>query len=216
MQPASRPGLVELAPQSRNGSFDRIRRDRLIVSVERILDHLTAHDRARAAQQQFQQIGLAPGKADIPVPVVRDPRSRVEPEPTCFQYRPGAGTGAAQQSAYARGKFVDLHRLYDIVVRPGIEPGHAILKRTARRLDDCRRHLPALAPMSQPGDAVTIRQAEIEHDRIIGRTAHRSIRVGKAMGQVAGKPPAMETIRNQPCQPFIILDDKNTHLHGLS
>src|SRR3546814_8757015 len=59
-------------------------------------------------------------------------------------------------------------------------------------LDDRGRHLPVLAAVRQPGDTIAVRQAEIEHDRVIDRAAQRAVRVRQARGDVAGKAPALE------------------------
>src|SRR3546814_19279884 len=61
-------------------------------------------------------------------------------------------------------------------------------------------------------DTIAVRQAEIEHDRVIDRAAQRAVRVRQARGDVAGKAPALEPRDREIRKASIIFDHKDAHL----
>ena len=84
------------------------------------------------------------------------------------QFGLGVAGGAAQQRADPRQHFLEMKRLCDIVVGAGVETLHLVAPAVAGGQDQ-NRHRAAVAPPGlQHRDAVHLRQADIEHDRVIG------------------------------------------------
>ena len=76
--------------------------------------------------------------------------------------------GAAQQRANPGQHFLEMKRLCDVVVGAGVEALHLVAPAVARG-EDQDRHRPAVAaPCLQHRDAVHLRQADVEHDGVIG------------------------------------------------
>ena len=61
-----------------------------------------------------------------------------------------------------------MKRLGDIVVGAGIETLHLVAPAIARGKDQYRHHTAVAAPCLQHRNAVHLRQADVEHDRVVG------------------------------------------------
>ena len=72
------------------------------------------------------------------------------------------------------------------------------------------------ASCAKPVDAITVRQAEVEDDRVVGRSIHGAVRIGEIAGDVAGEATALKPLGHQLCQSVIVLDDKHSHEGRLS
>ena len=76
--------------------------------------------------------------------------------------------GAAQQRADPRQHLLEMKRLCDIVVGAGIEALHLVAPAVARGQDQDRHGALVAAPGLQHRDAVHLRQADVEHDGVVG------------------------------------------------
>ena len=75
---------------------------------------------------------------------------------------------AAQQRADARQHFLEMERLGDIVVGAGVEALHLVAPAVARGEHQHRHGAAGAAPGLQHRDAVHLRQADVEDDRVVG------------------------------------------------
>ena len=76
--------------------------------------------------------------------------------------------GAAQQRADPRQHFLEMKRLGDIVVGAGVEALHLVAPAVARGEDQHRHRAPVAPPGFQHRNAVHLRQADVEHHRVVG------------------------------------------------
>ena len=76
--------------------------------------------------------------------------------------------GAAHQRAQARQHFLHVEGLGDIIVGAGVKALHLVAPAVARGEDQHRHLRPALRQSSSTRDAVHLRQADVEHDGVIG------------------------------------------------
>ena len=80
----------------------------------------------------------------------------------------GVAGGAAQQRANAGEDFLEMKGLCDIVVGAGIEALHLVAPAVARGEDQHRHHALVAPPGFQHRHAVHLRQADVEHDGVVG------------------------------------------------
>ncbi len=105
------------------------------------------------------------------------------------QFGLGVAGGAAQQRADPGQDFLEMKRLGDIVVGAGVETLHLVAPAVARGEDQHRHGAPVAAPGLQHRNAVHLRQADIEHDRVIGLAVAEKVpllAVERAIDHVAG------------------------------
>ena len=76
--------------------------------------------------------------------------------------------GAPQQRPQPRQDFLHMKGLGDVIVGAGVEALHLVAPTIARGQDQDRHGAAGPAPFLENGDAVLLRQAEVEHDRVIG------------------------------------------------
>ena len=76
--------------------------------------------------------------------------------------------GAADQRAHPRQHLLDVEGLGDIVVGAGVDARHLVAPAVARGQDQHRHLAPVAAPVLEHADAVHLRQADIEHDGVVG------------------------------------------------
>ncbi len=76
--------------------------------------------------------------------------------------------GAAQQRADPGQDFLEMKRLCHVVVGAGVETLHLVAPAVARGEDQNRHRAPVAAPCLQHRNAVHLRQADVEHDGVIG------------------------------------------------
>ena len=76
--------------------------------------------------------------------------------------------GAAQQRADPRQHFLEVKGFCDVVVGAGVEALHLVAPAVARGEDQDRHRALVAAPGFQHRDAVHLRQADVEHDGVVG------------------------------------------------
>ncbi len=92
----------------------------------------------------------------------------IERDRPAGQFGLGVAGGAAQQRANPRQHLLQMKRLCDIVVGAGVEALHLVAPAVARGEDQDRHGALVAAPGLQHRDAVHLRQADVEHDGVIG------------------------------------------------
>ena len=118
---------------------------------------------------------------------------------------------AAQQSADARQHFLHVEGLGDIVVGAGIEALHLVAPAVARGEDEHRHLAVGAAPFLEHADAVDHRQAEIEHDRVIGFGLAEIVAFLAVLGAVDHIARIGQSGDDLPVEIWIIFDDEQSH-----
>ena len=76
--------------------------------------------------------------------------------------------GAADERAHAGKHFFHMERLRHIVIGTGVDTGNLVAPAVAGGEDEHRHGLAGRTPFFNDGDAVELRQADIEDDGVIG------------------------------------------------
>ncbi len=101
--------------------------------------------------------------------------------------------------------------LGEIVVGPGIHAGDLVAPPVARREDDDRHLAVGAAPLLEDGDAVHLRQADIEDDDVV-RLGLAEKEAFLAVHRGIDRVARIAQRRYQlPVQVFVILDDQDAH-----
>jgi hypothetical protein len=82
-------------------------------------------------------------------------------------------TGAADQRAQAGEQFFHVEGLAQIVVGAGVDAGHLLVPAIARRQDQHRHGAAGGPPLPEHGEAIDLRQTEVENDGIVGALSPR-------------------------------------------
>ena len=80
----------------------------------------------------------------------------------------GVAGGAADERAHPRQHLLDVERLRDVIVGAGVDPLHLVRPAVARGQKQHRHGAPVAAPLLEHGEPVEPRQADVEHDRVVG------------------------------------------------
>src|ERR1700754_2359893 len=124
-------GFDERAAQLRYMRIQRIRLDRVVETVDRLLQHLTLHRAAVAIRQRFEQEQLAALQAKRPTVHQRLARGEVETEVAQGGDRQRDLRRTAGNGADAREQLLDGERLDQVVVRAQVQPFDAVGERAA-------------------------------------------------------------------------------------
>ncbi len=169
-----RPGVERVAPD-------------LLVQA-RAVEHL-----AGMAEEEMQQIELAPGEAEVAVAAPGRVRARVQRDVADRRHRLRRRWPPAQQRVQARGHLFEGERLDDVVVGARLEPADAVLDLVARGQDADGHVVAAVAQLAQDLEAVEVGHPEVEQD-------HRGsdgLRRGER-GAPAGRPHDAEALELEP------------------
>ena len=99
----------------------------------------------------------------------------------------------------------------DIVVSAGVEALDLVAPAVAGRQDDDRRLDAGAPPAVEHGDAVDLRQAEIEDDRVIRLGLAEEAAVLAVESLVDGVARMLEGGDDLAIEVFVVLDDEKTH-----
>ena len=119
---------------------------------------------------------------------------------------------APAEGTEASGKLLVRERLDEVIVRAGVEPGHAVADRVARSQHqdrDLRTGCPDRPRDLQPGD---VRQADVEHDHVdaVGRLGNLDT-VPSGRGRLDHVTVLLEQASQQADEARIVLDDQEMH-----
>ena len=159
---------IHLAAQPRDVHVDHVverrRPRRFLPDVTR--QRLARHDLALVAHQEFEQLELTNGQVDRPATAQHLARDQIHLEVADREPRRIRHAAAAHQRTDAGEQFGEGERLDEVVVRAGVEAGHAVLQRVARGEDEHRRLHAALAQRAQDLKAVAPRQRQVEQHHV--------------------------------------------------
>ena len=135
-------------------------------------------------------------------------RTCVDPQRPADQLRRGLPGGAADQRPQARDHLLHMERLGDVIIGPGIEAGDLLVPLVAGGENENGRIAPVIAPAAQHGDAVDLRQAEIEDDGIVRLGVAEMVRFLAVGGVIDGIAGIGQRLCQLPCQIGIVLGNQ--------
>ena len=119
----------------------------------------------------------------------------VERHPAAAQLGARLALGAPDQRPQAGQQLLDAERLGQVVVRPGVDALHLLLPGVAGGEDQDRHRVAGGAPAAQDREPVQPRQAEVEHDRVVGLGGAHELALLAVQGAVDGVALAAELAR---------------------
>ncbi|EGE60812.1 peptidase [Rhizobium etli CNPAF512] len=135
----------------------------------------------------------------------------VEPHRPADDFRGGMPGGAADQRPDARQHFLDMKRLGDVIVGAGVDAGNLVAPAVARRQDQNRHGAAGAAPFLQHGDAVHLRQADIEDNGVIGLGIAEEMAFLAVERLVDDITRLLQRVGQLPVQVDIVFDYQDAH-----
>ena len=120
--------------------------------------------------------------------------------------------GTAQQRADPRQHLLEMERFCDIVVGAGVKTLHLVAPAVARGQDQNRHRALVAAPGFEHGNAVHLRQADVEHDRIIGFAVAEEMPLFAVEGAVDHISGVAQRRGKLTIEIRIVLNDKQAHV----
>ncbi len=182
------------------------------VLVVEMLDQLGARDHAAGMMHEIgEQAVLVRGELHLPAVDRHAARARVQHHRPAGQFARGMAGGAAQQGADARQHLLHVEGFCDIVVGAGIEALHLVAPAVARGEDE-HGHLAPLAPPGlQHREPVHLRQADVQHDGVIGLGLAEEMAFLAIMGAVDGIAGLGQRLDHLAIEIGIVLDNEQAH-----
>ncbi len=182
------------------------------VLVIEVFDQLgPRHHAVTVVHQVFEHLVLVRGQLDRVAVDRHAPGPAVEAHRADLDLVRGMTGGAPNQRADPGEHLLDVEGLGDIVVGAGIDALHLVAPAIARR-EDQHRHLAAVpAPFLEHRDAVHLRQADVQHHRVIGLGIAEEmalLAVLRGVDRVAG---FLEGRDELPIEISVVLDDEHPH-----
>ncbi len=138
----------------------------LFAAANEFRQHFAGEDAARALRHRVEKIELIARERLLFVAEPRDPAAPVDfetPEAERIGRRPGP---APKHHPDARQEFARLERFCDIILRADLEADDLVHRIAARRQHDHRRCAIMRCQLPEKGEAIGVRQHEIEKDQI--------------------------------------------------
>ena len=117
----------------------------------------------------------------------------------------------ARDDTQPRQKLIKRKRLDEIIIRPGVEPAHAVGYAVFRREEDDRRLAAALAHLRQERKAVHARHHHIEHNGVILRALQIIQSLYAIETGVNAVALGSERFGENAVEVLFIFHDQNTH-----
>ena len=139
-------------------------------------------------------------------------RLGVEPQGPALDLALGVARGAAHLRAHARQQLLHVEGLGEIVVGAGVHAGDLVAPAIARGEDDDRHLAVGAAPLLEDGDAVHLRQADVEDDDVVGLGVAEEVAllaVGRGVDGVARIGQRRDELA---VQILVILNDQDAHV----
>ena len=127
------------------------------------------------------------------------------------QQRIALRLAASEQRAQARLQFPQVERLNEVVVGAGIQPGDAVRHGVARRQDEHRHGIAGGAQALQHLHAGQLRQAEVEHHRIVGLAGQCQLPLAAVLRPVDGEAGLHEAGADAVAEEPVVFDEKDSH-----
>src|SRR6201996_3147051 len=206
-------GVLQLAPQVADVDTQRVGGRAEVISPHAVVDEAVGEHPARVEHEQFQQLVFGPGELDERAGDLDPVAGGIQLE--LLERQPAVDVplpaGTAQQCPDPSPQLIDVKRLDQVVIGPGVEPVDPVRNGITRRQHEHRN--PVALPPEQPAhlQPVDVRQADVKHHRVRDGARHLEERVGAGLRQhhlVAGQAqrPAQH-ISQAP----VIVDDEQSH-----
>ena len=176
-----------------------------------VLDPLAREHNAAVADHVFEQ-GKFLGRERDRAAAARDMvRGGVDREVGDGEDIGRAAAALARDDAQPGQQLVERKRLDEIVIRPGVEPAHAVGYAVLRREKQHRRLVAALAHLRQERKAVHARHHHIEHDGVILRALQIVQRLHAVKAGVDAVAFGCECFGENAVEVLFIFHDQNAH-----
>jgi hypothetical protein len=166
-QPGVKP-LIDFAPQPGHMDVDDVIEGGMphcfFPDVAR--QHLAGDNAALVAQKVFEDLEFSGGEFDRFVSAPDGASHEVHVQVAHLQSGGRFGLAAAEQGSHAGEEFGESERLYEIVVRPGVQPFHAIFHGVHRGQEKDRNSGALQAQCGEDLDAAASGQHDIENNQI--------------------------------------------------
>ncbi|MNZ72442.1 hypothetical protein D3C78_908210 [compost metagenome] len=177
-----------------------------------MFDQLRArHDLAHVMHEIGQQPELMRGELQRRTVDGRLGGFGVEPDRAADEFGGGMAGGAADERAHTGENLFDMERLGDVVIGAGVDARHLVAPAVAGGEDENRHGLAGRTPFFDDGNAIQLRQADIENDRVIG------LGIAEIMPFLAVKclidniTGFFQRVGQLPIEIGIVLNNENTH-----
>ena len=171
----------------------------------------TGDDAAVVVHQVGEQAVFMGGQLDLLAAAGDASGLGVEADGAAFDFGFGVARGAADLGADAGEQFFHMEGLGQIIVGTGVHTGDLIAPAIAGGQDDDGHLLFGTAPLFQDRDAVHLREADVEHDHVVGLSVAKVIAFFAVECCVDGIAGVAQRGDELAVQVFIILDDKDAH-----
>ena len=189
------------------------------ILIVEMLDQFGARHYAAGVMHQVGQQAIFMGGQLDRIAINRDAAgTRVEPDRPANELALGMADRAAQQRAHPCQHFFEMEWLRHVVVGAGVEPLHLVAPTVARREQQDRHGPPCPAPGFKHRNAVHLRQADIQHHRVVRFGLAEVVPLLTVKGTVDNVAGFGQRRRQLPVQVGIVLDNEKTHgvlRHGL-
>ena len=138
-------------------------------------------------------------------------RTRIERDRAAAELAGELSAGAADERAQPRQDFFHPERLGDVVVGAAVDALDLLVPAAARRQDEHRQRQAGVAPAAQQREPVDLRQAEIEHDRVVALGLAEEVGALAVAGAVHGVAGVRQGARQLLRQPGFVFDDQDLH-----
>ena len=137
--------------------------------------------------------------------------ARIEPHGADREVAGGAACGATQEGAHPRQHLLHVEGFGDIVVCACVDALHLFAPAVARSQDQDRHGAAGLAPGLQDREPVALRQADIEHDGVIGFGVPSKPALFAVEGAVDGVAGSFQRGRHLAVEVPIVFDNQQAH-----
>ena len=138
-------------------------------------------------------------------------RSGVQPHIARSQFARGIARSPTDQRAQASDQFLGLERLGEIIVRACVQPRHLVRPAVARGEHEDGELAPFLAPHTEHGQPVDLRQAKVEDDGVIVFGRSEEMAVLAICREVDSIALALKRRLELLAERGFVLDDQDTH-----
>src|SRR5262245_12196011 len=168
-----RAGLAELLAQIMDMHRDSVGFDVVVDSVELLLQHRARHDPPEAPHQVLEGRSFASWQRDRTTGDHDVACERVERYVSGLKHDSQCTAWPAQKRLDACNELGRRERLYQVIVGAGVESGDPVLYGVPGRQHENWSLVATGSCGCKELQAVAVRQAEVEHDRVIGRRGKR-------------------------------------------
>jgi hypothetical protein len=205
---------VELLAQVVDVHIQHVALDVAVPAVQGLFELGAAQHLPRTLEQLTQEDEFAPLQWHE-LPRQRDREADlVEHHLTMAQEIARRAALAPPQRSHAGEQFAHVERLHEIVIGPGIEAGHALFRRIARRQHENRCCVTTVARPANDFDAVEPRQIEIEHHHVEAAAPNRGEPLHAVAQPLDGVMIAQQGVAYALAQQFIVFDQQNAQEGG--